>query len=269
MPEAVDQEDTVEWLRRVAVKASSETAGLLRDMACTEGIEVSLGGETTVADKKAEDYIIDIVRHEARNVQIISEERGGRAGGEGIVALIDPLDGSSNYVSCISWASVSIAFADLKTGALLAGSVAPVFWGYPFSFAKNKGCYEGGRRLHPKIRGSIIALYVDEPGAVESVSRVLGSVKRHRDMLKARSLGSAALELSMVGSGYVAAFVDLRSRLRNIDVAAAVGIISECGGSVVDDRGQRLKVPLDGVKRVGNVIAALDRNLLKVILASL
>ncbi|MCE4604171.1 MAG: hypothetical protein F7B20_04305 [Aeropyrum sp.] len=253
-----------EDLRRVAVRASSETAALLRDIACSEGIAERICGETTVADKKAEDYIVDLVRSELGGVQVVSEEMGGFSSPRGgIVALIDPLDGSANYLSCINWASVSIAFADPSSGELLAGSVAPIFHGYPVSFSRGGGCYHGGRRLARQVvRGSIIAVYVDEPGAFEAVSRLISRVKASRRGLKVRSLGSAALELSYVGLGYIALFADLRSRLRNIDVAAAVGIVRECGGEVTDPSGRPLEVPVSSVKRVGAVLASLDVALL-------
>ncbi|WP_062662280.1 inositol monophosphatase family protein [Aeropyrum camini] len=135
-----------EQLRRVAVKVSSEAAGLLRDMACSEDLGRVITGETTVADKKAEDYIVDMLRSELESVQVISEEAGGVASraSDAPIALVDPLDGSTNYLSCITWCSVSIAFADPRSGEVLAGSVAPVYSGMPVSFSRGGGCYHGG-----------------------------------------------------------------------------------------------------------------------------
>ncbi|WP_062662281.1 hypothetical protein [Aeropyrum camini] len=59
-------------------------------------------------------------------------------------------------------------------------------------------------------------------------------------------------------------FVDLRARLRNIDVAAAVGAIRECGGVVMDGRGYPLRIGVWSVERVGSVVASLDETLARI-----
>ncbi|GBF08646.1 inositol-1-monophosphatase [Aeropyrum pernix] len=256
-----------EQLRRISVKVSSETAGLLRDLACSEDLGRVVSGETTVADKRAEDYILDLLRRELGQVQVISEEAGGAASktSDAPIALVDPLDGSTNYLSCITWCSVSVAFADPRSGEILAGSVAPVYAGMPVSFARGKGCYHGGLKVEdPRIRGSIISVYVDEPGAIESVAGAIGRLKGVRRDFKVRSLGSAALELAYTAIGYIAVFADLRARLRNIDVAAAVGAVRECGGVVTDADGKPLRIGVWRVERVGSVVASLDEALARI-----
>lgn len=251
----LDPED----LRRVAVRISGETAALLRDHACSQEYTRGVGGETIVADKLAEDYIIDSLRGEGLRVRGVSEEKGHFGDGD-LVVVIDPLDGSTNYSNCISWASVSIAFAlGNRLSDVIAGSVAPVFFGNPLSFSKGHGCYEGGVRVREAKRNTrMVFAYAEDPVVA---SRLVEFIRGLGDNVKIRGLGSAALEIAYVALGRALLFVDARSRLRNVDVAASVGMVRECGGEVYDSRGEPLEASLDEVVAVGDVVASLHRNL--------
>jgi len=248
-----------EDLRRVAVRISSETASLLRDHACSQEYTQGVGGEAIVADKLAEDYILDSLRGEGLRVRGVSEERGYFGEGD-LVVVIDPLDGSSNYSNCISWASVSLAFAlGNRLGDVVAGSVAPVFFGNPLSFSKGRGCYEGGVRVtRSKGNTRMIFAYAEDPVIA---SKVVKFIKDLGGDIKIRGLGSASLEIAYVALGRALLFVDTRSRLRNVDVAASVGMVRECGGEVYSSSGELLEARLDEVVTVGDVIASLNKNL--------
>ncbi len=248
-----------EDLRRVAVRVSSEAAGLLRDYACEPEYIRGVGGETIVADKIAEDYIIDALRGENLRVKGVSEERGFFGDGD-LVVVIDPLDGSSNYSNCISWASVSIAFATgLRLSDVVAGSVAPVFFGNPLSFSRGGGCFNGGVRVEkPRATSRIVFAYAEDPAVAYRVVDFARSLGRD---IKIRGLGSAALEIAYVALGRALLFADIRHRLRNVDVAASVGILRECGGEAYNLRGEPIESSLDKVEVIGSVIASLDRSL--------
>ncbi len=248
-----------EDLRRIAIRISSEAAALLRDYACNREYTRGTNGETIVADRVAEDYIVNSLRDEGLKVRGISEERG-RFGDGDLVVVIDPLDGSSNYSNCIPWASVSIAFAvGNKLSNVIAGSIAPVFFGDPISFSKERGCYEGGVRVTRLDHSSnMVFAYVEDPVIAY---RMLGFFKDMGGNIKIRGLGSAALEIAYVALGRALLFIDARSRLRNVDVAASVGIVRECGGEVYNSHGEPLEATLDDVVMVGNIVASLDRSL--------
>ncbi|MEM1685905.1 MAG: inositol monophosphatase family protein [Acidilobaceae archaeon] len=248
-----------EDLRRVAVKIAEETAGLLRDYACTSEYMANVRGETIVADKIAEDYIIDALRGENLRVKGISEERGFFGDGD-LITIIDPLDGSSNYSHCISWASVSLAFSlDFNLSSVIAGAVAPVFYGNTFSFSRGKGCYHGGSpAMRFKDNKCLIFAYVEDPAIA---STILDFIKSDMRDCKIRSLGSAALEICYTAIGASKLFIDARMRLRNVDVAAALGFIRECGGEAFNSRGEPLDSTITRVEVVGDVIASLDKTL--------
>ena len=246
-----------EQLRRIAVKAASETAGLLRDHACQPEMSVRVSGETTRADKMAEEYIVDVLKSEGVRAVIIGEE-GGVYGSGDIVALIDPLDGSVNYLSCIPWASVSIAFTRLGASSfreVIAGAIAPIFYGDTISFAGGR-CFIGGipaEAVEPYKR--IMAVYVEHPDAVRGLEEVI----RRLGGFKVRSLGSAALEIAYTALGLFTLFVDVRSKLRNVDIAAAGGMLVNCGGALIGPKGVEPPLDTGSVSRVGSIIAARDR----------
>ncbi len=239
-----------ETLREIAVQIAGEAAGLLRDNACSEKYTRTLGGETIGADVEAESYIIEALRREGVRYPIVSEESGLTEGRGDLVVLLDPLDGSKNYSNCIPWSSVSLAFYT-RTGEPLAGAVAPIFYGNTLSFARGAGCYEGGRRieaLEPPSR--FLYVYIEHPDAARALAEIVVAL---RGGFKIRSLGSAALEIAYVAIGRGHSFIDLRSKLRNIDVAAAFGMILECGGIGLTPRGRIERLNVGTVEKLGSV----------------
>lgn len=242
--------------REVLLKVAGEAAALLRDYACTERFTERLGGERIRADVESESYIIDALRAEGFRGTVVSEEAGRvELGSGGGVVLVDPLDGSSNYSNCIPWAAVSLAYAPpgvRGVRGVTAGVVHPVFHGDPVSFEGGM-CFLGGVPARPREPpAKMLFVYMESREAMDAVARVFQELGRP----KVRSLGSAALEMAYAALGRAAAFVDIRSRLRNVDVAAALGVTLACGGDVLRPGGAPLDVGVDGVERVGAVISS-------------
>jgi len=250
-----------EWeeLRRAIARIAGEAAGLLRDLSCDEAYTRRERGETIRADLESEEYVIDALKSEGFGGTLVTEERGlVRLGGSGPVFVLDPLDGSTNYASCIPWASVSLAAAPpgaRRLSEVVAGAVAPVFYGEIISFSRGSGCRLGEAPIGGPASGSrMLYVYVEHPEAAMGLARITRSLGG----LKVRSLGSAALEMAYTAIGRGYAFVDLRSKLRNVDTAAALGMTIECGGSALGPGGAPLDAGLDGVERVGSVISSHD-----------
>ncbi len=243
--------------RKLLVRVAGEAAALLRDYACTERFTERLGGERIRADVESESYIIDSLRAEGFRGVVVSEESGRVELGsrDGGVVLVDPLDGSSNYGNCIPWAAVSLAYAppgSVGVRGVSAGVVYPVFFGDPISFGGGR-CFLGGTLVGPKSPPArMLFVYMESSEAVEAVARVFHELGRP----KVRSLGSAALEMAYAALGRAVAFIDVRSRLRNVDVAAALGLTLACGGEALRPGGDPLDVGLEMVEGVGAVISS-------------
>jgi len=245
-------------LRRIAVQVGGEAAGLLRDIACTREASESVGGDTIRADLAAEDYILEALRAEGFRGTIVTEEKGTlRLGNDDLTAFIDPLDGSKNYSNCIPWASVSIAFAPtpgndrITPGQVLAGAVTPVFYGDPLSF--DDRCYLGGTPWERTAPTRFIYVYIEEPAAAIGIARI---IRELGGGYKIRSLGSAALEIAYVGIGRGTAYVDLRPKIRNVDVAAASGFAERCSVYTYNVDGTPLTLSTSTVEKLGPIVVA-------------
>ena len=257
-------------LRRLSLRIAGEAAGFLRDLREDEGevLERLPGRDTTKADWEAEGYIIDLLKQEGIRGLVVTEERGVlELGSDDITVVVDPLDGSTNYVLGIPWCAVSIGFAPKRSQARLsdvvAGTIHSVFLHVPYSFSRGEGVFVGEERVERSMvqdnfrrtgRNTII-LYLDFVEELQKVEALLQAMRREHGVMKARCLGSASLELAMVAIGRVGYFIDLRPVLRNVDVAVAFGLLRELGGAYSNTCGEPIDVGLDRVYRIESVIA--------------
>jgi len=82
---------------------------------------------------------------------------------------------------------------------------------------------------------------------------------------KIRSLGSASLDIIYTSIGRFKAFIDLRGRLRNVDVAAAIGFAREVGAYIIDDRGGHVEMPLDRLSNIGSIVVTRSKEVVELL----
>ncbi|MHB9038860.1 MAG: inositol monophosphatase family protein [Armatimonadota bacterium] len=196
------------------------------------------GDIVTEVDEASEKYVIDRIRAEFPEDRILSEESGAIGEGDsGRVWVIDPLDGTRNYMMGIPFFCVSIGLAvDGRPGM---GVIHDSIHGETFFAERGKGAY---------LNGEPISVCKDESmeDSLISVSWVRRKVDRRvfveyieqlsQDTSYFRRFGSAALVMAYVASGRIHAYV--QGGLNPWDVAAGVIIIEEAGGVVTDFQGQ-------------------------------
>jgi len=201
-------------------------------------------------DIEAEKIIIADLERSLGCIYVVSEELGvmQTCSEPTYIAVVDPVDGSFNYSIGIPWSAVSIALAPFKRGATLrdiyAAVVSPIFMDSTYSFSVDEGSLVNGRRMKPGSPEDVVVGYFEHPVALrvlEAFWKVYGSRTR------VRSLGSAALENAyLVATGGALGFMDVRSKLRNVDIAASYAIVKGVGGIITDLGGRGLeKVPID------------------------
>mgnify|MGYP001772867663 CR=1 FL=1 len=217
-------------------------------------IGLNVSGDTSKEfDVVAEDILTSCISDRLNDVVIVGEERGVRMYGSGRwFAVIDPVDGSSNFDAGIPWSSISIAIA--KRGAdkpclkdVVLAIVAEIFrdriYIYKNSSIKILGA-DISRREAPK---PILLGYFEVPEAYRPVERYLAI----RGRITLRSLGSAALDIVYVGLGNAEGFIDIRSKLRNVDVAAALKIALTMGAKAYTcDFNDVELIPLDNLVKI-------------------
>jgi myo-inositol-1(or 4)-monophosphatase len=214
------------------------------------------GDRTIYADKLAEELLIRELR--SAGVRILSEEAGAvGARNGGSLAVVDPLDGSSNFERGLPFYCTSVAIVDGDSlDGTIVGVVRDLVTGDAYSAKKGEGATKNGKRIRTSrtADASRAVIGVDlsrsPPGLVSALAPLVEGVRRQVH------LGANALEICYLAEGKTDSFVDLRGKMRVTDFAAANLIAEEAGGVVTGPAGGELKVSLDLEHRFSFVASA-------------
>ena len=185
----------------------------------------------TEMDKRSERTIVDLITAARPDDGFLGEEGASRSGTSGVTWVIDPIDGTVNYLYEIPAYAISIA-ARTDDGVLVGVVVNPVS-GETWTAKRDGGAFLDGRRLRldppPAMELALVATgfgYGRERRARQA--EILRSVlPRVRDV---RRIGSASLDLCAVATGRVDAFYE--QGLNPWDLAAG-GLVAAEAGAVV------------------------------------
>lgn len=218
---------------------------------------------TTQADVEAEHAIIECIGRNFPDHQILGEETTGRPVEADRLWVVDPLDGTNNFIHGLLQFSVSIAY--YEHGQPRLGVVYQPATGDWYVARRGEGAFHNGRplrvgdqtRLDQVLVG--VGFYYDRgPKMRATLAAIADLFGRHIQGI--RRFGSAALDLCMVASGQLGAFFELD--LSPWDYAAGRLIVEEAGGTVSTCLGEPLQLERTSVL-AGN--PALHPALLEVI----
>ena len=190
-------------------------------------------------DKQAEQMIVDILAAYDSNIQFITEEETRSSTDlEGYNWIIDPLDGTANFVHGVPHYSVSLALA--KGKELLAGVVYHIPNDETYWAIKGKGAFKEGKPLSVSkldtLNKSLLATgfpyYKFEE--MHKYLKILEELMQNTHGL--RRFGSAALDLAYVAEGRYDGFFEYN--LNSYDMAAGILLVKEAGGYVSDFKGK-------------------------------
>jgi myo-inositol-1(or 4)-monophosphatase len=213
-----------------------------------------------VREKKASDFVSSadlraqaIVRGELGaaypDYGLLLEEGDDRASASGRRFIVDPLDGTTNFLHGIPHFAVSIALEE--DGEIVAGAVLDVMKGELFRAEKGRGAWLGERRLsvscESDLARSIIATGIPHRGRGDHAGFLGALATIMRDVAGVRRFGAAALDLAYVAAGRCEAFFE--TGLSPWDVAAGALLVREAGGIVSQTAG-------DVVHLSGDVLAS-------------
>ena len=223
-------------LLNIAVRAARRAGEIIvRSLVRLESLEITSKGRNDYVseiDRSAEREIIDIVRKHYPEHAILAEE-SGRSGEHDTVWIIDPLDGTTNFLHGFPVFAVSIAVE--QRGRLEIGVVYDPMRQEVFTAARGAGAHLENHRMRVSkqrtLEGALLATGFpyrqDEPYAdnyfamLRSLSAQVAGIRRP---------GSAALDLAYVAAGRVDGFWELG--LKPWDTAAGTLLIQEAGGRV-------------------------------------
>ncbi|MFP4366957.1 MAG: inositol monophosphatase family protein [Bacteroidales bacterium] len=188
-------------------------------------------------DKKAEDLIVDRLGNLFPEAGFIAEEGSGEKNREGWNWIIDPLDGTTNFIHGLPPYSVSIALVNNRkavTGVVYEINLDECFYSW-----EGAPAYMNGQEIKVSdaqlVKESLIATgfpYTD----FSHMKPFLGSFRHFMENSHGlRRLGSAAVDLAYVACGRFDAFYEYG--LSPWDVAAGTFIVSQAGGKICDFSG--------------------------------
>jgi myo-inositol-1(or 4)-monophosphatase len=215
----------------------AEEAGhlLLEGLARAEilGTKSSLTDMVTSMDRASERHIVEGIRAARPDDAIVGEEGTDDAGSTGVRWIIDPLDGTTNYLYALPAYAVSIAVE--VDGTVVAGVVADPSHGETFAATRGGGATCNGKPIACSDVQSLAHALVGTGFSYEQNRRarqgavVAALLPRARDI---RRYGAAALDLCWVGCGRLDAFYE--KGLQPWDLEAGSLIASEAGATVGD-----------------------------------
>jgi myo-inositol-1(or 4)-monophosphatase len=227
----------------IAVKAARK-AGILiaRHIDRLDSLKVYEKGfndYVTVVDKLAEEEIISVIRKAFPEHTILGEETGVHTGND-YEWIIDPLDGTTNFIHGFPQFAVSIGV--LYKGQIEHGVIYDPLSQDLYTASRGAGAQLNGKRLRmSNLKGfeeALIGSSFPSRDAVEkSKDDFIHTFKKiFTQCSDIRMIGSAALNLAYVASGRLDGFWE--AHLHPWDIAAGVLMVKEAGGYVSDFQGQ-------------------------------
>ncbi|MEA1071407.1 inositol monophosphatase family protein [Sphingomonas sp. LY29] len=231
-------------MQRAARKAAPR---LRRDYNEVEQLQVSRKGPADFvsnADKRAEATLIDELRYARPDWAILTEESGELEGDPDKPRwIIDPIDGTTNFLHGVPHFAISIAVEDRRADGrteISHGLVYQPLTDESFWAEKGRGAWLNERRLRVSARREMTEALIGTGmphfgrGNVARWSRIFGAIAP--DVCGVRRNGAASLDLAWVAAGRFDGFWE--DDLDVWDTAAGVLLVKEAGGFVSDYRGQ-------------------------------
>src|ERR1700719_296394 len=226
-------------LINVMVKAARRAGrSLNRDLGEVENLQVSMKGPAnfvSLADRRAEEMLHSDLIKARPGYGFIGEEGGIREGDDKThVWIVDPLDGTTNFLHGIPHFAISIALA--REGGIVAGLVYNPATDELYTAERGKGAFMNDRRLRVaarrRLRDAVLACGLPHHGR--------GDLTQFRNEIAAiqtqvaglRRFGSATLDLAWVAAGRFDGYWE--RNLSPWDLAAGLLLVREAGGYVTD-----------------------------------
>jgi len=208
----------------IMIKASEKASKILiRDFGELEKLQVSAKGPSdfvTNSDKKVEKIIIEELTKSRKKFSVLSEEIGEvKNSDKENYWIIDPIDGTTNFLHGIPHFAISIA---LKTKEeIVSGLIFDPIKNEMFYAEKNNGAYFNNQRIR-----------VSKKKNLNECLFATGGKDNINYNLNTRKSGSAALDMAYVGAGRYDGY--FQKSLNIWDIAAGIIIVKEAGGKIND-----------------------------------
>lgn len=192
----------------------------------------------TNLDREAEVMIVDKIKEKFGNHGILAEEGGSFGLEREYVWIIDPLDGTHNFIRGIDIFGVSIGV--MRKGIFVAGVIYMPVGNEMYVAEKGNGAYKNSKKISVSLTKNLKECSISFDSSIryspEVMLKVLG--KLAKEVFNIRMLGSSVRALSFIAEGKLDFSVEFYDR--PWDFAGGVCLIEEAGGKLTDIRGNTL-----------------------------
>ena len=239
-------------LMNVMVKAARRAGrSLKRDLGEVENLQVSMKGPAnfvSLADKRAEEMLYTDLNKARPGYGFLGEEGGNREGTDKTHTwVVDPLDGTTNFLHGIPQFAVSIGL--LREGVPIAGLIYNPANDELYMAEKGSGAFLNDTRLRvagrKQLNECVIACGLPHIGRGDHELSRREMAALQPKVAGLRRFGAASLDLAFVAAGRLDGYWE--RNLQPWDIAAGIVLIKEAGGTVGDIHG-------GDVLKTGNVV---------------
>ena len=226
----------------VMVKACRKASKvLIRDFGEIEKLQVSLKGPgdfVSASDKKVEKILIEELQKARPSYSILSEEIGEINNDLSFRWIVDPIDGTSNFLHGIPHFGISIGLEHNKE--IICGIIYDPIKDEMFTAEKGNGSYLNNHRMRVSSRSKLKDSIIFTGGPKFSSKNKDLIIKEYNNfssqvLIPVRKLGSAALDMAYVAAGRCDGY--WQRDLNYWDIAAGIILVKEAGGLVTDFSG--------------------------------
>ena len=227
----------------VMVKVCRKAAKILiRDFGEIENLQVSVKGPgnfVTASDKKVEKIIIEELQKARPTYSILSEEIGEINNDKSFKWIIDPIDGTANFLHGIPHFAISIGLE--HDGEIISGIIYDPIKDEMFVAEKGNGAYVNNKRMRVSSRSKLENCIICTGGPKKDSKDRESTLEEYKKFsskvfIPIRKLGSASLDMAYVAAGRYDGY--WQKDLNYWDIAAGIVLVKESGGFVSDFNGE-------------------------------
>jgi len=227
----------------IAIKAARRAGGLItrasQDLGAIKVRSKSFNDYVSEVDHAAEQTIIATLKDAYPDHSILAEETGAQGNDAEYLWIVDPLDGTTNFLHGLPQYAVSIAL--LQHGQLSQAVVYDPNRNDLFTATKGGGAFHNDRRIRVSSRTKLQESLIGTGFPFRNFDHLDAYLGMFRDMIQktsgVRRPGSASLDLSYVAAGWYDGFWE--TGLSKWDIAAGALLVQEAGGLVGDLQGNQ------------------------------
>jgi myo-inositol-1(or 4)-monophosphatase len=235
----ISEQDQRHYLA-IARRTAAEAAELIRTRAPGRLTEKGDRDPATEVDLAVERFVRDFLYNKTPEIGFLGEEEGGNSAGHELLWLLDPIDGTVNFLHGFPLCAVSLSLCEAST--VVAAVIDLPFIGSQYTALLGQGAYADGKRLRVSQTSALADALISidqyafgEDAERKNLWRLRLTERLAHDAQRVRILGSSAIDLAWTAEGRLDACVLLGNK--PWDTSAGVLIAHEAGARVLDHDG--------------------------------